>query len=81
MEGYNILSVIKEVTNVFHNLGAGADDLTGTVVHDQIEITLTETLLLVLETVVLGRNGVQAWRQKNEFSGEDGQLTVIAVLG
>lgn len=74
------ITVVKELTDVADNLGARAQDITGLIVHDKIQVALAETLLLVLETVVLGRNGVQARRQQNNLSSEDGKLAVIAVL-
>jgi hypothetical protein len=42
---------------------------------------LAEALLLILETVVLRRDGVQAGRQENDLGGEDRKFTIGAILG
>lgn len=81
--GLNLSEVtaVKVLTNEADNLGASTESLTRLVVHDKIKVTLAETLLLVLETVVLGGNGVQTRGQEDDLGSEDGELTIIAVLG
>ena len=77
----NEVAGIEETTNVANNLRPRNEDITRFVVHDQIKVALTETLLLILQTVVFGRNGVQARRQQHNLCREDGELTIGAVLG
>jgi hypothetical protein len=72
---------VEVVTDVGNDLGAGNEDAARAVVHDQVKVTLAEALLLVLETVVLGGDGVQARGQEHDLSSEDRQLTIVAVLG
>lgn len=78
---FDEVAVVEEVADVAHNLGTGDEDVAGLVVHDQIQVALAEALLLVLQTEVLGRDGVQAGRKKDHLRSEDGQLTVGTVLG
>lgn len=63
----NEVAGIEETTNVANNLRPGDEDIARFIVHDQIEVALTETLLLILQTVVLGRNGMQARRQQHNL--------------
>jgi hypothetical protein len=68
------------LANVADNLGTSAEDVAGAVVHNQIKVALAEALFLVLESVVLGGNGVQARSQENDLGSEDGKLTIVTVL-
>lgn len=72
---------VEVVADVADDLGAGDEDVAGSVVHDQIQVALAETLLLVLETVVLRGDGVQAGSQEHNLLGEDGKLSIGTVLG
>lgn len=72
---------VEEVSDVANNLSPGDKDITRLVVHDQVQVPLAEPLLLILQTKVLGRDGVQAWRQQNDFPRENRKLTVGPVLG
>lgn len=75
------VTAVEVVTHVADDLGASTEDLARTVVHDKIQVPLAESLLLVLETIVLGGNRVQAGCQKDDLGGEDGKFAVRAVLG
>lgn len=75
------VTAIEILADVGDNLCPCSEDLTRLVVHDEVQVALTETLLLILEAVVLGRNGMQARGQKNNLSGEDRKFTVVTVLG
>lgn len=77
----NEVAGVKVVADVADNLGPGNENIARAVVHDQVEVTLAETLFLVLQTVMLGRNGVQARRQKDDLSRENRKLTIGSVLG
>lgn len=72
---------VEEVADIGDNLGAGDEDITRAVVHNQVKVTLTETLFLVLETIVLGWDSVQARSQEHDLRSENRQLTIGAVLG
>lgn len=75
------ITIVKEVADIPDNLSPGDDDAPRLVVHDQVEVPLAEALLLIVETVVLGRDGVQARREKDDLGREDRKLTVGSVLG
>lgn len=75
------VTAVEEVAHVADNLGASTEDVARAVVHNQVEVALTESLLLVLETIVLGGDRMQARRQKDDLGGEDGEFTVRAILG
>lgn len=75
------VTVIEEVTDILDNLGAGDKHIPRLVVHDQIQVPLAVALLLILEAVVFGREGVQARREKDDLGSEDRQLTIRPVLG
>lgn len=75
------VEVVEVATDVRNDLGTSAEGVARAVVHDKIQVTLAVTLLLVLKTVVLGRNGVQARRKEDDLVGENGKFTVRAVLG
>lgn len=77
----NEIAGVKVVADVANNLRPGNENIARAVVHDQVEITLAETLFLVLQTVVLGGDGVQARRQKDDLSRKDRKLTIGSVLG
>jgi hypothetical protein len=72
---------IQETADEFDDLSTSAEDIARAVVHDEVQVALAETLLLVLEAVVLGRNCVQARSQESNLSGEDGKFTIVTVLG
>lgn len=74
------VTAVQEVADIADNLGTCTEDFAGTIIHDKIQVALTEAQLFVLETVVLGGNGVQTRGQEDDLGGEDGQLTVITVL-
>lgn len=61
------VAVVQEVSDVTDNLGASAEHFAGAVVHDKIQVALTEAKLLILESVVLRGNGVQAWGEKHDL--------------
>lgn len=75
------VTAVEVLTNEADNLGASAESLARLVVHNKIKVTLAETLLLVLETVVLGGDSVQTRGQESDLGGEDGKFTIITVLG
>lgn len=75
------VTVIKEVSDILDDLGAGDEHIPRLVVHDQIQVPLAVALLLILEAVVFGREGVQARREKDDLGSEDRQLTIRPVLG
>lgn len=75
------VTVIEVLTDIADNLGTSAEDVAGAIIHDKIQVTLAETLLLVLEAVVLGRNGVQARGQEDNLGGKDRKFTIVTVLG
>lgn len=77
----NEVAGVEVVADVANNLGPGNENIARAVVHDQVEVTLAETLFLVLQTVVLGGNGVQARRQKDDLSRKNRKLTIGSVLG
>lgn len=73
------IALVKVAADVADHLGAGDEGLAGIVVHDQIEISLPVTLLLILETVVLVGELVQAGSEESDFLSKDTQLTLISV--
>lgn len=80
------VAVVEPAANVRVDLGAGDEDIAGLVVHHEIEVTLAETLLVVLEAVVVIRDLVQARRQKDNLGGSNGKLAreftlTLLVLG
>ena len=75
------IAVIKEVPDVLDNLGTGDENVARGVVHDQIQVPLAVTRLLVSETVEIGRQRVQARRQKDDIRRENRQFTALAILG
>ena len=75
------VTAVQETADVANNLRAGTENFAGAVVHDKIQVALTEALLLILEAVVLGGDGVQTGRQEDDLGSEDRQLTIVTVLG
>lgn len=80
------VTVVEPATDIRVNLGTSDKDLAGLVIHHQVEVSLTETLLRVLEAVVVVGDLVQAGRQENDFRGGNRQLTrevaaALLVLG
>jgi len=75
------VAAVEEAANVADDLVACDEDVARLVVHDQVEVALAVALLLVTQTVVLRGDGVQAWRQKDNLPGEDGELSLRSVLG
>ena len=73
------VSLVEVTTHVGHHLGTGDEDVTSSIVHDQIEIALTISLFLVLEAVIFPGQLMQAWRQENDLSSEDGELSLRTV--
>jgi hypothetical protein len=39
------VAILEVVAKIANNLGSGAENIAGAVVHDEIKVTLTETLL------------------------------------
>lgn len=74
------VTALEILAEVGDNLGPSPEDFTRSVIHDEIEVTLAETQLFILETVVLGRNGMQARCQENNLSSEDRKFTIVTVL-
>ncbi|GKT46492.1 uncharacterized protein ColSpa_06674 [Colletotrichum spaethianum] len=74
------VSLVEESSDVGDHLGSGDEDLTALVVHDEVQVALAVTLLVVLEAVVLVGQGVQAGGQEDELGREDGQFTLLALL-
>jgi hypothetical protein len=72
--------LVEVAADVGDHLGAGDEDVAAAVVHHEVEVALTEALLLVLETVVLVGQVVQAGGQQDDLGSEDGQLALLALL-
>ena len=49
----NEVAVVEPTAHVAIDLGAGGEDVAGLVVHHQVEVSLAEALLGVLETIVI----------------------------
>ncbi|KAI6763412.1 hypothetical protein HG531_012800 [Fusarium graminearum] len=62
------------------HLRSSDEDVTGLLVADEIEVSLTVSLLEILEAVVVIGKGMQARSQENNFGGENGQLTLLTLL-
>lgn len=82
----NEVAVIEPAADVGIDLGAGDKDVAGLVVHHEIEVALAETLLVVLEAVVVIGDLVQAGGEKDDFGSSNGKLAreftlALLVLG
>lgn len=75
------VALVKEGAHVGDDLGANGELVADKVVHDQVEVTLTESELHVLETVVgLGQHA-KTGRQESDLLGEDGELATLGLAG
>lgn len=72
---------VQEATEVADDLGADNELLPDRVVDDQVEVPLAEAGLLVLETVVVGGEHVEAGGEELNVLGEDGELTALGLSG
>lgn len=73
--------IVQELAKVVDDLGAGLEDVADVVVHDQVQVTLTVTGLLVLETEMGSGQHAETRGKEGDILGEDGQLSVTTLLG
>lgn len=77
----NEVLVVQELSDVLDDLGSHNESLSGGVVHDQIQVSLSESGLDVLESGLVGRQHMQRRSQQNQLLAEDGKLALTALLG
>jgi hypothetical protein len=73
--------VVEELADVVDDTSALDEDLATLLVHDQVEVTLAVTLLLVLEAEVLLGELVEVGREENDVLGGDGELVALGTKG
>ncbi|KAJ6256208.1 Ubiquitin carboxyl-terminal hydrolase [Drechslerella dactyloides] len=77
--------VVEELADVCYHLGASDEGLAGTLVHDQVEVSLAVAGLLVLEAEVLGGEHVQGGREEGDLADKDGEFAggscILCTLG
>lgn len=71
------VALIKVLANIADNLTASQEDVPAAVVHDQVEVTLTITGLLVLQSIVHVRQHAETRRQQDDFLRENGKFSLI----
>jgi hypothetical protein len=71
---------VEVLTDERNDLGTGDEDIARTVVHDKVEVTLTVTSLLVLETEVLRGKHTKTRGEKNDLLSEDRELSRVVLL-
>lgn len=52
----NEVSIVEPTTHVGVDLGAGDENISGTIIHHQVEISVTESRFGVLEAIVIVGN-------------------------
>lgn len=65
------VTVVEPATHVSVDLGTGEEDIPCSVVHHEIKVALAETLLRVLETIVVVGNLVQAGGEESNLESGD----------
>lgn len=91
------IALIKVLADVLDDLGSGDEGVSGLLIHDKVEETISETLLGVLVSTVcyqydaalnkkfnlqvLRWQHPQAGGEKNDLSGEDTEFTLTSLLG
>ena len=72
---FHKVAVNHELANTGHDLGANFEGLTGFIVRDEIQVTLTIARFLILQTVELVRQRAQGFGQQTQFGAVDRQFT------
>jgi hypothetical protein len=73
--------VVQKFAKIPDDLSSPNEGGSSRIVHDQVQISLSISLLLVLEAEVCGRQLMEAGGEKDDFAGEDTQFTGAAALG
>mmetsp|Transcript_27788 Transcript_27788/g.24389 ORF Transcript_27788/g.24389 Transcript_27788/m.24389 type:complete len:209 (-) Transcript_27788:431-1057(-) len=81
--GFNLneAHIIKESSDILDHLGSGDEDVSGSVVHDKIKISLSVSGFVILKTGLSGRKHVQAVTQKLRFRGSNTEFTSFGSTG
>merc|ERR550525_2241634 len=74
-------ALVEVAADVVDDLGAGGEDLAGLGVEHEVEVTLTETSLLVLEALELIGHHVEAGGEEDHLGGIDGELATLGTAG
>lgn len=74
------ITVVEPSPDERIDLGPGKEDIARLIVHHQVEVPLSETLLGILESEVVAGDLVQAWGKENDFGSGDGQLARVIAL-
>ena len=74
-------SVIEKAAKVSDDFGTCFEYFAGRVVHHEVKVALTVSLLLVLEAVMLRRKLVKAWSEQHNISRKHAELTHIMRSG
>jgi hypothetical protein len=72
---------VQELPNIVDNPGPLDEDVPLLLVHDQIEVPLPVSLLLILESVVFGRKLVQVGREEDDRRRRDREFATLGTHG
>ncbi|MNG56545.1 hypothetical protein D3C79_146270 [compost metagenome] len=71
---FHKITANHELTDARHNLGTDFEGFAGFIVRDEIQVALTITRFLILQTVELIRQRTQCFSQQTQFGTVNGQL-------
>ncbi|MNS26320.1 hypothetical protein D3C72_582400 [compost metagenome] len=76
---FHKITANHELTDTRHNLGTDFEGFTGFIVRDEIQVTLTVTRFLILQTVEFIRQRTQCFGQQTQFGTVDRQLARLGL--